>query len=120
MVDGNGEYIAEINEELTEFELEPGTYTLILYTNNSGEKESILKMRSPVGTHGRASLLQIYINDEQYFAGVPEVAWNFFVGGYQPAQKWLQSRKGRELSFEDIRHYQKIILALTETDRIMK
>lgn len=40
--------------------------------------------------------------------------------GYQPAQKWLKDRKERELKFEDILHYQKIIVALTETDRIMK
>ena len=63
---------------------------------------------------------KVWINDEQYFDGVPEVAWNFYIGGYQPAQKWLKDRKGRQLSFEDILHYQKIIVALTETDRIMR
>ena len=42
------------------------------------------------------------------------------IGGYQPAQKWRKDRKHRELSFEDILHYQKIIVALTETDRLMK
>lgn len=62
----------------------------------------------------------VYINAEQYFGDVPEVAWNFYIGGYQPAQKWLKDRKGRELSNNDIEHYQKIIVALTETDRIMK
>jgi predicted helicase len=62
----------------------------------------------------------VYINDEQYFEGVPEIAWNFYIGGYQPAQKWLKDRKDRELSFDDIMHYQKIIKALFETDRIMK
>jgi predicted helicase len=62
----------------------------------------------------------VYINQTQYFANVPEVAWNFYIGGYQPAQKWLKDRKDRELSYEDIRHYQKIIVALTETDRLMK
>ncbi len=62
----------------------------------------------------------VYINDSQYFANVPEVAWNFYIGGYQPAQKWLKDRKDRELSYEDIRHYQKIIVALKETDRLMK
>ncbi len=56
----------------------------------------------------------------QYFANVPEVAWNFYIGGYQPAQKWLKDRKDRELSTDDIFHYQKIIVALSETDRIMK
>ncbi len=61
----------------------------------------------------------VYINEMQYFGGVPETAWNFYIGGYQPAQKWLKDRKGRQLSFEDILHYQKIIVALTETARIM-
>jgi len=62
----------------------------------------------------------VYVNKAQFFEGVPETAWNFYIGGYQPAQKWLKDRKGRILSDEDIAHYQKIIVALTETDRIMK
>ncbi|WP_237717801.1 type ISP restriction/modification enzyme [Pontibacter sp. BAB1700] len=62
----------------------------------------------------------VYINDTQYFANVPQVVWEFYIGGYQPAQKWLKDRKGRELSFEDILHYQKIIVALHETDRLIK
>ena len=63
---------------------------------------------------------KVYINATQYFANVPEVAWNFYIGGYQPAQKWLKDRKDRKLEFEDILHYQKIIVALSETDRLMK
>ncbi len=66
--------------------------------------------------HGGGS---VYINDNQYFADVPLSAWNFYIGGYQPAQKWLKDRKGRTLCFEDILHYQKIIVALAETGRIM-
>jgi predicted helicase len=63
---------------------------------------------------------KVRINESQYFDHVPQVAWEFYIGGYQPAQKWLKDRKGRQLSFEDVRHYQKIIVALTETDRIMR
>ena len=63
---------------------------------------------------------RVYINDEQYFDNVPQLAWEFYIGGYQPAQKWLKDRKGRELSFEDIMHFQKIIVSLTETYRLMK
>lgn len=63
---------------------------------------------------------KVWINEEQYFDKVPQIAWAFYIGGYQPAQKWLKDRKGRELSFEDILHYQKIIVALEETDRLMK
>lgn len=69
----------------------------------------------PIFTDGK-----VYINEDQYFDNVPEIAWNFFIGGYQPAQKWLKDRRGKELSFEDILHYQKIIVILTETHRIMK
>ena len=58
----------------------------------------------------------VYINETQYFEDVPEVAWNFYIGGYQPAQKWLKDRKDRELQIDDIRHYMKIIVALTETE----
>jgi predicted helicase len=63
---------------------------------------------------------RVYINKDQYFDKVPELAWEFYIGGYQPAQKWLKDRKDRVLSYEDIIHYQKIIYVLTETDRIMK
>ena len=62
----------------------------------------------------------VYINDEQYFANVPEVAWNFYIGGYQPAQKWLKDRKGQALQFEDIKHYQKMIATLQRTSEIME
>lgn len=63
---------------------------------------------------------RIWINEEQYFDNVPVIAWEFYIGGYQPAQKWLKDRKGRELKVDDILHYQKIIVALSETNRIMK
>ena len=63
---------------------------------------------------------KVWINTDQYFNHVPQVAWEFYIGGYQPAQKWLKDRKGRVLSFEDIQHYQKIIVALAETYRLMK
>lgn len=46
---------------------------------------------------------KVWINDDQYFADVPEVAWNFYIGGYQPAQKWLKDRVDRQLTFDDIR-----------------
>jgi predicted helicase len=62
---------------------------------------------------------KVYINDTQYFDNVPQIAWDFYIGGYQPAQKWLKDRKERTLEFDDILHYQKIIVALTETDRLM-
>lgn len=100
-----------------------------------GELRQIHLLQSPVVDHfiskfpvGGSNLVvkiafdsgKVWINDTQYFDLVPEHAWSFYIGGYQPAQKWLKDRKGRELNFDDICHYQKIIVALSETDRIMK
>ena len=53
------------------------------------------------------------------FQGVREDVWNFHIGGYQVCEKWLKDRKGRTLSKDDIEHYQKIVVALNETIRIM-
>ncbi len=62
---------------------------------------------------------RVYINKAQYFDGVPESVWAFHVGGYQVCEKWLKDRKGRALAYEDVRHYQKIVVALAETLRLM-
>ena len=63
---------------------------------------------------------KVYINDGQYFDHVNEADFGFFIGGYQPAQKWLKDRKGRTLANEDIDHYQAIILALSRTRSLMQ
>ncbi|MBQ9297263.1 MAG: hypothetical protein IJ204_08745 [Paludibacteraceae bacterium] len=62
----------------------------------------------------------VRINATQYFANVPREAWDMYIGGYQPAQKWLKDRKGRTLSYEDITHYRCIIAILVETARLMR
>jgi len=62
---------------------------------------------------------QVWINKTQYFGGIPEAVWEFHVGGYQVCEKWLKDRKGRELSFGDIQYYQKIVVALAETIRVI-
>jgi predicted helicase len=61
-----------------------------------------------------------YINATQYFEGVPKDVWEFHLGGYQVCDKWLKDRKGRNLSSDDIDHYQKIVVALAETTRLMR
>ena len=63
---------------------------------------------------------KVWINDTQYFDDVPLIAWEFYIGGYQPAQKWLKDRRNMTLGYEDITHYQQIIEALSNTDRLMK
>lgn len=63
---------------------------------------------------------RVYINPAQFFEGVPNKVWEFHIGGYQVCDKWLKDRKGRKLSSDDIDHYQKIVVAISETIRIMK
>jgi len=62
---------------------------------------------------------KVWINETQYFDSVSQVSWDFFIGGYQPAQKWLKDRQGRALSFDDVKHYQSVLKVLFETHRIM-
>jgi len=62
------------------------------------------------GDAGRA-----WINDAQYFDGVPQAVWDMHIGGYRVAEKWLKDRKGRMLSYDDITHYQNVIAALART-----
>ena len=62
---------------------------------------------------------RVWINPTQYFGGVPAAVWSFHIGGYQVCEKWLKDRKGRTMTYEDIQCYQKIVVALNETIRLM-
>ena len=91
--------------------------TIIKYPvngNNVVEKIEYLEPRDQP-EQGR-----VYINKTQYFAGVPSDVWNFHVGGYQVCHKWLKDRKGRTLTFDDLKHYQRIVAALAETITLME
>ena len=62
---------------------------------------------------------QVYINNNQFFDGVTKATWEFTIGGYRPAEKWLKDRKGRTLTADDVRHYRKMCGALAETQELM-
>ena len=66
---------------------------------------------------------RVYINKQQYFAGVEPEVWEFQIGGYQVCQKWLKDRTikklGRALNDDDVIHYRNIVLALRETRQLM-
>lgn len=63
---------------------------------------------------------RVYINETQYFDNIQECVFNYYIGGYQPAQKWLKDRIGQMLAFEDLRHYRKIIYVLVNTLKIIE
>ena len=60
-----------------------------------------------------------WINETQYFEGVEPEVWEFHVGGYQVCEKWLKDRQERKLLYDDVVHYQKIVVAIKETTRLM-
>ncbi len=114
----------EIPPQATSFDIEgDNVVSEIRFERHSGaEQRGAIESMDPIG----ASPLQgdiygkVYINKTQYFGNVPELAWNFYIGGYQPAQKWLKDRKNRTLTFDDISHYRKIIAILIETHNLMQ
>jgi very-short-patch-repair endonuclease len=63
---------------------------------------------------------RVYINKTQYFEGMPPDVWNFAIGGYQVCDKWLKDRRGRQLSYAELTHYQQVVVALQETIRLMQ
>jgi len=62
---------------------------------------------------------RVWINKNQYFEGVAPSVWNFQIGGYKVCEKWLKDRKGRQLNYDDLAAYQKIVSALAETINLM-
>ncbi len=82
--------------------------------NNLVEKVEYTQPRD-IPAQGRA-----WINKTQYFDGVPPEVWEFHIGGYQVCEKWLKDRKGRVLTYDERKHYQRIVASLAETITLME
>jgi len=104
--------LADLGEELVLLHLmrSPKLNDFITRFPHSGNNE-VEKLRYADGN--------VWFNRDQCFEGVEEADWNFHIGGYQVLNKWLKDRKGRTLSFDDIEHYQKIVVTIHETRRLM-
>lgn len=109
--------IAKIGEELRKVHLMEVKPSILTQFNVDGSR-IVEAVKVTDGDSG--DLYKVWINDKQYFDGVPRVAWEFYIGGYQPAQKWLKDRKGMTLDIDDIMHYQRIISALCKTHELMQ
>ena len=77
----------------------------------------------PVSGNNRVSSIKyvdgkVFINETQYFSNVPMSAWEYWIGGYQPALKWLKDRKGNVLHYSELRHYMELIHALSKISTI--
>ena len=51
----------------------------------------------------------LYLNDEVYFAHVPEAVWRYELGGYPVLKKWLgyrdEKRRGGPLTLDEVAHF---------------
>ena len=125
--------LVQLGSELRQLHLLESDKVNDFITNYTGEGDNSITRKitkTDIGyePHVSASTIEntsalkgkVWINDTQYFDNVPLIAWEFYIGGYQPAQKWLKDRKGRVLEYDDIFHYSKIIVSLTETHKIMQ
>ncbi|MCX5832042.1 MAG: DNA methyltransferase [Deltaproteobacteria bacterium] len=63
---------------------------------------------------------RVNINKSQYFEDVAPEVWEFHIGGYQVLDKWLKDRQGRQLSYDDLTHYQHVVAALQKTIELME
>jgi hypothetical protein len=75
-----------------------------------------VRLSRPLALRGSCTGLTVSAS----FRGVPEPVWNFHIGGYQVCEKWLKDRRGRRLTKSDLEHYQKIVVAIQETMRLME
>ena len=109
--------LAEIGAQLTSLHLMTahGDEIPAFAIDGAREVEKIRYSEPTKDTPGR-----VWINRDQHFEGVSPQTWQFTIGGYQPAKKWLQDRKGRVLDFEDIQTYQRICAALAKTPSLMQ
>lgn len=79
--------------------------------------DTVDKVRYEAPT-GDQKLARVWINETQYFGGVPEAAWTFSVGGHRPCDKWLKDRKGVKLKYEDLEAYRSLVAAINSTTKL--
>ncbi len=63
---------------------------------------------------------RVYFNKEPYFEGILKAVWEYQIGGYQVMAKYLNDRKKRELSLEEIEHYMKVAKAIERTIEVQE
>ncbi len=100
-----------IGNELIALHVMETTLPRITGFDVAGSNE-VVKVRYASSERGTG---RVYINDAQYFEGVPPFVWDMYIGGYRVAEKWLKDRKGQLLSYDDLVHYQNVIAALAKT-----
>jgi hypothetical protein len=63
---------------------------------------------------------QLWINDRNYFEGIPKTVYDYHIGSYGVCQKWLKKYKGFPLDTQSISKFIEIVLAIKQTLQMMK
>jgi predicted helicase len=63
---------------------------------------------------------KVYINETQYWDGISSDVWNYYIGCYQPAQKYLKDRKDKKLTTAEFENYEMMITSIAKTIEVMK
>jgi predicted helicase len=82
-----------------------------------GQKNAVMCGKGKVVPHpDDACLLDIYLNDQVYWANVPADVWTMTIGGYPVIKKWLSYREykilGRPLRLEEMTHITEVVRRL--------
>jgi len=104
--------MVKFGQELIALHTMQTTLTRITHYDVTGSNE-VVKVRWAPSSEG--DIGRVYINAEQYFEAVPQAVWDMHIGGYRVAEKWLKDRKGRQLTYDDLTHYQNVIAILART-----
>jgi predicted helicase len=106
--------LARLGDELVDLHLLEVTDLSRQTTRFAGRGSLEVEKGYPKFTNGK-----VMVSLDRWFEDVPKDVWEFHIGGYQVCEKWLKDRRGRTLSEKDIEHYQKVIVAISETIRLM-
>lgn len=108
--------LAELGQEVIELHLLRKILPFITDYPKAGSNRVDKIEFKPDSDHPEQGRVQI--NAEQYFDRMPKAVWEYVIGGYQVAQKWLKDRKGRLLTFGELQHYGRVIAVLNDTIRL--
>ncbi len=67
---------------------------------------------------GGNRLGRIYVDANHYIEGVDSATWQFRLGGYSVARRWLTQRRGRALTANESKQLLFILHAAAETERL--
>jgi len=111
--------LATVGKELIQVHLMRApqlSHLVTSYPVNGDNVVSRVRYEEPTQDHAG----RVWINKAQYFEGVSPELWELHIGGHQVLHKWLADRRKRALSYEELTHYQRIVVALQETQRLQR